>query len=77
MGLKTVTGAVPTVAMSPARICAVSCVLLPKVVVRGLPFQRTTDELLKFVPVTVSANAQGFSASVQALGIQVTTLARV
>ena len=29
------------------------------------------------IEVTVSANAQGFSASVQALGIQVTTLARV
>src|SRR5206468_973849 len=28
VGLNTVTGAVPAVAMSPARICAVSCVLL-------------------------------------------------
>src|SRR5205809_1167862 len=57
VGLKTVTGAVPTVAMSPARICAVSCVLLPKVVVLALPFHRTTDEVLKFVPVTVSVKA--------------------
>jgi len=56
-GLKTVTEAVPAVAMSAAVICAVSCVLLPKVVVLALPFQRTTDELLKFVPVTVSVNA--------------------
>ena len=31
--------------------------LLTKVVVRSAPFQRTTDELLKFVPVAVSVNA--------------------
>src|SRR5205809_766045 len=57
VGLKTVTGAVPGVAMSFARICAWSWVLLRKVVVRIAPFQRTTDELLKFVPVAVSVNA--------------------
>ena len=57
VGLKTVTGAVPAVAMSFARICAWSWVLLRKVVVRIAPFQRTTDELLKFVPVAVSVNA--------------------
>ena len=44
VGLKTVTGAVPAVAMSPARIWAWSWMLLTKVVVRSLPFQRTTDE---------------------------------
>src|SRR5436309_13750194 len=43
--------------MSPARIWAWSWVLLTKVVVRSAPFQRTTDELLKFVPVAVSVNA--------------------
>jgi len=32
-------------------------VLLTNVVVRLPPFQRTTDELLKFVPVAVSVNA--------------------
>src|SRR6266404_1726106 len=57
VGLKTVTGAVPAVATSFARICAWSWVLLTKVVVRLAPFQRTTDELLKFVPVAVSVNA--------------------
>ena len=31
--------------------------LLTKVVVRSAPFQRTTDELLKFAPVAVSVNA--------------------
>src|SRR5207247_2103434 len=58
VGLKTVTGAVPAVAMSFARICAWSWVLLRKVVVRIAPFQRTTDELLKFVPVVVSVPAR-------------------
>ena len=57
VGLKTVTDAVPAVAMSFARICAWSWVLLRKVVIRLAPFQRTTDELLKFVPVAVSVNA--------------------
>ena len=56
VGLNTVTEAVPAAAMSAAVIWAVSCVLLPNVVVRLLPFQRTTDEPLKFVPVTVSVN---------------------
>jgi hypothetical protein len=32
-------------------------VLLTKVVVRVLPFQRTTDEATKFVPVAVSVKA--------------------
>src|SRR5439155_26693440 len=56
VGLKTVTGAVPAEAMSPARICAWSWVLLTKVVVRLLAFHRTTDEATKFVPVSVSVN---------------------
>src|SRR5439155_593156 len=56
-GVNTVTEAVPAVAMSAAVICAVSCVLLPNVVVRWPPFHCTMDELMKFVPVTVSVNA--------------------
>lgn len=37
-----------------ARICAVNCVALTKVVVRGLPFHRTVAPLTKFRPLTVS-----------------------
>src|SRR5262245_57540547 len=44
-GVKTDTLAVPELAMSAAVICAVSCVLLTKVVVRGCEFQRTTESL--------------------------------
>src|SRR5437868_15080625 len=54
VGLKTVTLAVPAVAMSAAVIAAVSCVLLPKVVIRSDPFKRTFDPFTKFVPLTVS-----------------------
>jgi hypothetical protein len=57
VGVKTVTGTVAPVAMSLALICAVSCVLLTKVVVRLLPFQRITDVIAKFVPVAVTVNA--------------------
>src|SRR5207247_10549414 len=57
VGLNTVTAAVPVAAMSLAGIAAWSCVLLTNVVVRLLPFQRTTDDARKFVPVTVSVNA--------------------
>src|SRR5262249_7669462 len=56
-GLKTVTCAVPATAMSPAGICAVNCVELTKVVGRSAPFQRTTEPLMKFVPVTVKVKA--------------------
>src|SRR5207302_10332826 len=55
-GLKTVTGAVPAVAMSAAEITAVSCVAEAYVVVRLAPFHRTTEAVTKFVPVTVSVN---------------------
>src|SRR4030042_2052634 len=53
VGLKTVTLAVPAVAMSAARIEAVTCVELTYVVVRSVPFQRTTEPLTKLVPLTV------------------------
>ena len=50
------TEAVPAVAVSAVVICAVSCVLLPNVVARWLPFHCTMDELMKFVPVAVRVN---------------------
>ena len=53
-GLKTVTLAVPAVAMSAARIDAVSCVALTYVVVRFVPFHLTTELEMKFVPFTVT-----------------------
>jgi hypothetical protein len=56
-GLTTVIVAVVGFAMSVARIAAVNCELLVKVVVRGLPFQSTTDPATKPVPVTVRLNA--------------------
>src|SRR2546426_12797181 len=43
--------------MSAAEIWACSCVPLTNVVVRSLPFQRTTDELMKLVPLTVRVKA--------------------
>src|SRR5580704_1521517 len=56
-GFVTVTFAVPAVAMSLARIAAVSCVELPNVVARGLPFQFTLELLMKPLPATVRVNA--------------------
>src|SRR5256886_1474533 len=56
-GVNAVTEAVPAVAMSAVVICAVSCVLLPNVVARWLPFHCTMDELMKFVPVSASVKA--------------------
>ena len=54
VGLNTVTLAVPADAISVLLICAVSCPLLTNVVVRGLPFQLTTELDTKFDPFTVS-----------------------
>jgi hypothetical protein len=53
VGLKTVTLAVPAVAMSAARIDAVTWVALTYVVVRFVPFHLTTDPEMKLVPFTV------------------------
>ena len=53
-GFVTVTLAVPALAMSDALIVAVSLVALANVVVRGEPFQFTTEEETKLVPLTVS-----------------------
>src|SRR5512139_1276250 len=57
-GLKTVTLAVPAVAMSVVVIEAVSWVEEPKVVVRSPPFHRTTDPETKFVPLTVRVKTE-------------------
>src|SRR5437868_404020 len=54
-GLKTKTLAVPGFAMSVAGICAINCVAETTVVGRSLPFQRATDVLIKFVPVSINA----------------------
>jgi len=55
-GLKTVICRFPFAVMSDAGICAVSFALT-NAVVRGLPLTRTTEVLLKFVPLTVNVNA--------------------
>src|SRR5712691_3487938 len=55
-GLTTVTGYAPTVTMSAAMICAISLVLSIKVVARALPLNRTTEQLTKLPPLTVSVN---------------------
>ena len=52
-GLVTVTLKVPALAMSEARMAAVSCVELTKVVARLLPLKLTAAPLTKFVPFTV------------------------
>src|SRR5262245_12201714 len=57
VGLTTVTWGVPTLATSAAVIAAVSWVVLPKVVVLELPFQRTDEFATSPVPLTVSVKA--------------------
>jgi hypothetical protein len=57
VGLKTVTLAVPAVAMSAARIDAVTWVALTYVVVRSVPFHLTTEPEMKLIPFTVSVKA--------------------
>jgi hypothetical protein len=57
VGFNTVTGLVAAVATSASRIVAVHWVLLAHVVVRGVPFQRTT--------VTPSTNPVPFTVSVK------------
>jgi hypothetical protein len=68
----TVTDDWPTDAMSVAPIEARSCVPLTKVVARGAPFQRTTLELTKPVPLTVSVNP-GLAAGALAGDSEATT----
>jgi len=57
VGLKTVTDAVPALAMSAAVMDAVSWVDETNVVVRLAPFQRTMEPVTKLVPVTVRVKA--------------------
>src|SRR5262249_59498964 len=58
-GVTTVMLAVPAAAMSLARMAAVTCVALTKLVVRGLPLTRTTELVVKLVPVAVRGKAEG------------------
>jgi xanthosine utilization system XapX-like protein len=53
----TVTFAVPTEAISLAKIAAVNCVVLTNVVVRAFPLNFTCDPLTYPVPFTVKVNA--------------------
>lgn len=55
-GLLTKTAGVPAVATSVARIAAVSCVELTKVVTLFAPPKFTNAPFTKFVPVTVNVN---------------------
>jgi hypothetical protein len=55
--LNTVTLTAPVELKSVAKICALSEVGLPYVVILGDPFHRTTEPLTKFVPVTMSGKA--------------------
>src|SRR5205823_1965610 len=56
-GLNTVTEAVPGSARAAPPIAAVSCILLTNVVVRAVPFQRTSEAATKLVPVMVRLKA--------------------
>jgi hypothetical protein len=56
LGFRTVTEAVPAVAMSEAKIVAVSCAARTKVVVLTPPFQFTTEPETNPVPFTVRVN---------------------
>jgi hypothetical protein len=56
-GLNTVTDAVPTAAISAAKIAAVNCVAETYVVTRSAPFHRTTAPFTKLLPFTVKVNA--------------------
>lgn len=55
-GLKTVTAAVPAVAILAAGTTAESDVDVPKVVTRSAPFQRTMEPATKFEPATTNGN---------------------
>jgi hypothetical protein len=74
VGLKTVTLAVPAVAMSAARIDAVTWVALTYVVVRFVPFHLTTELEMKLVPFTVSVKAD--PPAVAELGLRLVVVGR-
>jgi hypothetical protein len=56
-GFTTVTETLPGLLIRAFATAAVSCVEETNVVVRGVPFQLTTEPDTKFVPVTVNVNA--------------------
>ena len=56
-GFVTVTGIAPGRVSRLAGTCAVSCVVLPKVVASAASPRLTVEPDTKFVPVTVSVNA--------------------
>ena len=56
VGFTTVTEAVLAMAMSEARMLAVNCESLTKVVARGLPFQFTSAPETNPVPFTLRVN---------------------
>jgi hypothetical protein len=70
VGLDTVTVAAPGKAVSVAEIAAVSWVALTKVVVRGVPFQLTTEAATKFVPFTTSVNPDAPQYGMEAIGVE-------
>ncbi len=53
----TVTGGVPALTTSAARIAAVNCVALTNVVTRAVPLKFTVELAMKPVPFTVSVSA--------------------
>lgn len=67
-GFRTVTGIVPAVAMSAARILACNWVGETKVVTRSVPFHRTLAPETKSVPVTV--RVKGMSPAVAKEGLR-------
>src|SRR5262249_46614467 len=56
-GSTTVTVETPTVAISPATIAACSWVAETNAVTRGVPLNWTTEEFVKFAPLTVNVKA--------------------
>ena len=56
--VRTLTVAVPMAAIKPAGTAAASCVELPKVVARALPFHSTVFPEIKLLPLTVKVNAE-------------------
>jgi hypothetical protein len=70
VGFDTVTVAAPRKAVSVAKIAAVSCIALTKVVARGVPFQLTTEAATKFVPFTTRMNPDAPQYGMEATGVE-------
>lgn len=70
VGLDTVTAGAPGKAVSVAKIVAVSCVALTKVVARGVPFKLTTEAATKFVPFTTRVNPDAPQYDIEATGVE-------